>query len=170
MSIKEMMPWRHGKHVPVRRVDTENAFEALQRRIDRMFEDFRHGLDFDTLAAPFGEEGGFEHSLPRVDVAETDDEVQVTADLPGMEEKDIEVTLSDHSVTIRGEKTTESEEKKSYYLKERTYGSFHRIVPLPEGADLDKAKAVFKKGVLTVTIPKTAEAKSSVRKVAVHAA
>ena len=148
-----------------------DPFEALQHGIDRLFEDFRRGSAFDALPAFFGKADVFDVRLPRVDVAETDDEVQVSADLPGMDEKDVEVTISNHSLTIRGEKSTEKEEKKkNYHVKERAYGSVQRVITLPEGANADKAKAVFKKGVLTVTMPKTAEAKGGARKIAIQAA
>ena len=135
---KSIIGRRHGKEVAVSR--SEDPFEVLQRNVDRMFEDFRRGSELDL---PFGFAGtrGLDIQLPRVDVAETDEEVQVSAELPGIDEKDVEVTLGNHTLTIRGEKRTESEEKqKDYHVKERSYGSFHRVVTLPEGIDADKAK------------------------------
>jgi len=165
---KTMMKKHEPKESSVARI--RDPFEALRRSIDRVFDEFRTGSAFEVLPALFGERRGVDVHLPRLDVAETDDEVQVSADLPGMEEKDVEVTIGDHSLTIRGEKSSESEEKKrDYHVKERAYGSFQRVVMLPEGIDGDKAKATFKKGVLKITIPKTREAKANVRKVEVHA-
>ena len=147
-----------------------DPFEALQRGIDRVFEEFRRGSLLGGLPSVFGEGRALDVRLPRLDVAETDDEVQITADLPGMDEKNVEVTVGERSLTIRGEKKSESEEKKkNYHLKERTYGSFQRVIALPEGVAADKTKATFKNGVLTIVIPKTPKAKAAVRKVQVQA-
>ena len=92
---------------------------------------------------------------PRVDVSETDTELKIEAELPGIDEKDVEVVLSDGRLTIKGEKKQEKEEKKKdYHMVERSYGSFARSIVLPFEADPDKVKATFAKGVLTVTVPK----------------
>jgi len=107
--------------------------------------------------------GGFS---PKMDLEETEKEYRITAELPGMEEKDVEVLLSGNSITIKGEKKEEKEERdKSYYHMERSYGSFQRTVPLPEGIDLNKVDADFKNGVLTVKLPRTVEAKPKSKKV-----
>ena len=88
-----------------------------------------------------------------------------------MDEKNIEVKLANHTLTIKGEKRDEKEEtKKDYYMRERSFGSFQRSFTLPEGVDTDKIEASFKKGVLTVIVPKTAEAKKAEKKIAVKAA
>ena len=109
-------------------------------------------------------------SAPSVDVSETDDEVQVTADLPGLTEKDVEVTLEDGALTIRGEKKEEREEKKrNYHLVERSYGRFERAVALPHGIDPGKVKARFRNGVLHVTLPKTPENRSRSRAIEITA-
>jgi HSP20 family protein len=103
---------------------------------------------------------------PKMDLEETEKDYRITAELPGMEEKDVEVLLAGNSITIKGEKKEEKEEKdKSYYHMERSYGSFQRTVPLPEGIDLNKVDADFKNGVLTVKLPKTVEAKTKSKKV-----
>ncbi len=99
---------------------------------------------------------------PQFDVCETDDKIKVTAELPGMDEKDVDVTLENNVLTVKGEKKAEKEERKhNYYVSERSYGQFRRVVPLPMGIDEDKIKAKFKKGVLTVTLPKTEQAQKS---------
>jgi len=159
MSAKRILaPWRgeRGELSP---------FESLQREINRAFDDVWRGFDL----APF-RRGGLLHEFgPRVDVSEDDKEIRISADLPGLDEKDIEVELSDDRLTIKGEKQEEREEKeRSYRLRERTYGSFARSIQLPTGTDAGKTKAAFKKGVLTVTIPKTAAARK-VKKVAIEA-
>ncbi len=148
-------------------------FESLRREIDRLFEDFDGGLlrmprrsalfDYAPLAR-------FEEKTPAVDIVEKDKEFQITAELPGVEEKDIEVKLANGGLTIRGEKKEEKEEKKKdYYVSERCYGSFERYFALPDGVDADKIAATYKKGVLTVTLPKTAEAQKQEKKIAVKA-
>jgi HSP20 family protein len=105
-----------------------------------------------------------------VDMLDQKDEIVLRADLPGLEEKDIDVTVHDGSVTIRGERREETEEKKKdeYYYCERKYGAFSRTLPLPTGIDADKVKATFKRGVLEVHLPKAKEARG--RKIEVKAA
>jgi len=152
-------------------------FENLRRDIDRVFEDFypggfrfpfgRTGLDFDL---PRSREMMTGMTLP-VDFAETEKDYEVTADLPGMEEKDIEIKLVNNTLTIKGEKTEEKEEhEKDYYMSERSYGSFMRTMRVPEGVDMDKIEATLDKGVLTVRLPKTVEAQKAEKKVEVKAA
>jgi HSP20 family protein len=105
---------------------------------------------------------------PAVDMLDRDDEIVLRADLPGLDEKDIEVTVHDHTLTIQGERTEEKEEKKEEYcFSERSYGAFTRTLPLPAGVEADKVKATFKKGVLEVHLPKAKEAKG--RKIEVKA-
>jgi HSP20 family protein len=99
-------------------------------------------------------------------VKETDAEYQVTAELPGLDEKDVKVELHGATLVLEGEKKEEHEEKKSGYVwSERRYGSFRRDIPLPEEVDREKIKAAFKKGVLTVTLPKTPAARKTRRKI-----
>jgi HSP20 family protein len=96
--------------------------------------------------------------------------VEVRAELPGIDEKDIDVRLSDGTLTIRGEKKEEREEREeggSYYVSERRYGSFQRSFRIPEGIDHDKVDASFRKGVLTITLPKTPEAQQKAKKIEV---
>jgi HSP20 family protein len=132
-------------------------------RFEREMEDM-----FGRMPAwPFGErERGW---APAVDMVDRQDEIVLRADLPGLAEKDIEVTVEDGGVTIRGERKEETEEKKEdYYYSERTYGMFARTLPLPTSVDADKVKATFKGGVLEVHLPKSKEAKG--RKIEIKAA
>lgn len=108
---------------------------------------------------------------PKVDVSETDTDYEITAELPGMSEKDIELTLKSDMLTLKGEKKEEREEKKKdYYLSERSYGSFQRSFRLADDVDVDKISSKFSKGVLTVNLPKSAEAKANTRKIEVKSA
>ena len=104
----------------------------------------------------------------KFDVSETDDAVEMTAELPGIDEKDIDLTLSDGVLTIKGEKKSEKETKeRDYYLSERRYGSFARSMRVPDSVDQDNLKASFDKGVLRVVMPKRAEAKAKKKKIAI---
>lgn len=99
------------------------------------------------------------HGIPAVDIAEKEQSYEISAELPGMDENNIEIKLSDSSLIIRGEKKDEREEnRKGYHLSERRYGSFERVFNLPKGVDADRIEAHFSKGVLTVSLPKKAEA------------
>ena len=132
-------------------------------RLEREMEDM-----FGRLPQwPFGDrERGW---APAVDMIDQKDEIVLRADLPGIDEKDIEVTVQDGTLTVRGERKEEKEEKKeNYYYSERTYGAFTRTLMLPTGVDPDKVKATFSKGVLEVHLPKAKEAKG--KKVEVKAA
>lgn len=158
MAIKDLVPriGRGRETMPARRGEYE-PFHDFQRQMNRLFDDFFG--DF-SLAPRWGGERGLAAAgfAPRVDVSETDKEVKISAELPGMDEKDISVEMGDAAVTIRGERKEEKEEKgKNWYTREQSYGAFHRMVPLPESVQAEKAKASFKKGVLTVTVPKRDE-------------
>jgi HSP20 family protein len=154
MTIRDLVPrfGRGREGTPARREDAD-PFREFQREMNRLFDDFFG----DSPLAPRGDEREPAAAAfsPRVDVSETDKEVRVSAELPGMDEKDISVEMDDTAITIRGEKNEEQEEKgKNWYRREQSYGSFHRIVPLPTTVDGEKAKARYKKGLLTVTVPK----------------
>ncbi len=128
------------------------TFTALQREIDRLFDDFGRGWDRFTSAPAF----------PKIDVGESDGEIEITAELPGLEEKDINISVADNLLTVSGEKRAESEHKeKNYTVSERIYGSFSRTVALPPGVDPAAIKATVAKGVLKVSVPKPASAKGA---------
>ena len=131
-------------------------FLSLQREIDRLFDDFTRG--FSTLSmmpAPGGK------LMPVTDVTETDKEIEISAELPGLEEKDVQINLSNNVLSIKGEKKAEKERKeKDFRMVERSYGAFERTIELPEGVNPDSIKATIAKGVLTVTVPKPAPAQA----------
>jgi HSP20 family protein len=154
-----------------------HPLETLRREIDRLFGDFDRG----SWLSPFGRSifdikpylrtefrwGG----APAVDIADKGDAYEVTAELPGLDEKNIEVILVNGSLTIKGENEDEKEEKeKDYYLRERHFGSFERSFTVPEGVDAEKIEASFKKGVLTVTLPKKPEARKPAKKIEIKGA
>jgi len=165
MQLKDLVPWSRSRQNGLQRSqESANPLMSLQHEINRAFDDF-----WSRFERPFDSTHGFlTTAQPRVDISDTDNEVEISVELPGLDEKDIDVTLTDDVLTIRGEKKAEKEEKRSgYYMSERTYGAFHRSIPLPAGVDSSKADARFKKGVLTIQMPKTPEAKSKVRRIEV---
>jgi HSP20 family protein len=122
---------------------------------------------FDSMLRPRGREflGGF---FPSVNVVEGEKDIKVTVELPGMDEKDVDVTLSEGVVTIKGEKKEEHEDKgEGYHRIERSYGSFERSIPLPAEVEDEKAEAEFARGVLTVTVPKSPEPEKKSKKIEV---
>jgi HSP20 family protein len=162
-KIKDLVPAGQGKEAPPARREEEYPLYSLQREVNRLFDDFFRGFDMRPFRMAEEKWSGF---TPKMDLEETDKEYRITAELPGMEEKDVEVLLTGNSLTLKGEKKEEKEEKgQSFYHMERSYGSFHRTVPLPEGIDLKKVDADFKNGVLTVKLPKTVEAKTKSKKI-----
>ena len=156
MVIHEMIPWKKDRHnVAVRTGQQDYPLTALQRRMNRMFDDFFG--DFGDLAAgPLGILTRTGASfMPRMDVSETDKDITITAELAGMDEKDVEVTLQDDVLTIKGEKKTERDEKdQRSFVSERSYGTFSRSIALPDGVETDSIDASFKRGVLTVRLTK----------------
>jgi HSP20 family protein len=150
-----------------------HPLSSLRREIDRLFEDFPLGPWRRTSGNIFDVDPFWRGELsfskaPAVDIAERDREYEIIAELPGMEEKDIDVKFADGVLTVKGEKKEEKEEKKKdYYLSERRFGSFQRSFRVPEGVDADKIDASFKNGVLTVVLPKSAEAQKREKKIAI---
>ncbi len=169
MSSRSLLPFGWGRS---RDLATEGEFEPfrslsrererMQREMARVFGDFAP-----ALGPLFGGDG----ALPRIDVSETGEEWTLAAELPGLDEKEVTVTLADNVLTIKGEKKSERDEIcRDYSVTERSYGSFARSVTLPFAADPEQVTASFAKGVLTVTVPKPAEVKDKVRTIPVQGA
>jgi HSP20 family protein len=144
----------------------------LRSEIDRLFDDFGMGSWLPQFrrgafdAEPFWRGEISWAKIPVVDIAETAKGYEITAELPGIDEKNVEVKYVDGTLTIKGEKKDEREEKKeNYHLSERSYGSFQRSFSVPDGVDADKVEASFKNGVLTVTLPKTPEAQKKEKRI-----
>lgn len=145
--------------------EAEHPAYSLQKEMNDLLNRFFKGWDF-----PAG--GGFDEFTsytPRIDVKETDNELIVAAELPGLTEKDVTVSVAKDYLTISGEKKSEKEEDvKGYYHMERTYGSFRRTIPLPYEVHVDRAQATFKDGLLTVSLPKTPETQKGTKTIAVN--
>ncbi len=185
MDVKKLVPWNWFKkeeedsvrNVPVRHSDPQGTFYSplmqLHQEIDRIFDNM-----FRTFAGwPFGGEPVMGQAAvagilkPTVDIAASDREYTISVEVPGVDEKDIQLELAGNTLTIRGEKKKEHEEKnKNFYRMERAYGAFQRVLSLPEDADQDSIEASFKKGVLTITIPRKAQPQAETKKIEIRKA
>ena len=162
----ELMPWAGARFLPYGTRGFERPFESLPYELDRFVEDMFRGFDFPTVRRV---EPRYAVAVPRVDVVEDEKEIRVYAELPAMDKDNIEVAVSDDMLTIKGEKKLEKEETgKEYALRERAFGSFYRQIPLAVEIVADKVEASFENGLLTVTLPKTAEMRTKFKKIPVH--
>jgi HSP20 family protein len=166
MSVRDLIPWgRSNNQVPtVFRDDDRNPFLSLHREVNRLFDDVFRG--FDARLPTFGSLSSFSAAWPSVEISDTDTEIKVTAEIPGLEEKDVEVLLDDGVLTLKGEKRSETEDKDKQF-SERFYGHFARRIPLGVEVEEDKIEARFKNGVLTVVLPKSAKAQSQVKRITI---
>jgi len=188
MSLKKLIPWNwfkreeedSGQAIPVQRnMDYDRAYaignpigqlhHEMERLFDRFFHSFGMGKSgYESLPFPRLTDGLLK---PTLDLGATDKAYTVTVEIPGVDEKDIKLEIINDSLTIRGEKKQETEEKdKNFYRLERSYGSFQRVLSLPEDINQDGVKANFKKGILTVTMPRKALPKADVKQIAVNVA
>jgi HSP20 family protein len=145
--------------------DTD-PFLAMRREMNRLFDDVFGGFGLPTAFGPALRQMPV---APKIDVSETDNEIQVTAEMPGIDQNDVEVLLEDDRLIIRGEKKEEREDKdRNYHLRERVEGAFSRTLPLPFAPDPNQVKAEFKNGVMTITIPKPQEVKQKQHRIEVQ--
>ncbi|MGO9612324.1 MAG: Hsp20/alpha crystallin family protein [Dissulfurispiraceae bacterium] len=160
MANRSVVP--SGKKSVPGRPEEQNPFVLLRREIDSLFDSFFRGSDLEPFESRVGA------FSPKVDVTESDKEIRVYAELPGMDEKDLDVSLTKDTLTIRGEKKEEKErEERDYYHVERSYGSFSRVIRLPVEVEMEKIEAEFKKGLLTVKLPKSSKAVEGTKKISV---
>jgi HSP20 family protein len=167
MDFGSLMPWRERSSMPsTRRDDMPDPFVSFRREVDRMFDDFFNNFGRGLR----GMGGDWRAVTPTIDVSEDEQEVVVTAELPGLNEEDFEVTLSGDVLTIKGEKMAKQEEKKggATYM-ERRFGSFARSIRLPFEVRDEKVDARYDKGVLTIRVPKPPEAQRATRRIEVKA-
>ena len=161
MTGLNLTPWRKGRRSPA---TSASLFDNLHDEVDRLFEEFAGNSIWPRQSTRLLDRD----IAPAVDVSETEKFVEVSADLPGIDEKDVDVTLSDNVLTIRAKRESEVEDKKKdFHRIERTYGSYFRQIPMPCEVQEDDVQASFKKGVLTVMLPKAPEARSSQKKIEV---
>ena len=160
MAVSDLIPWSRNRSVAgSRQPEEQNPVLALHREMNRLFDSFFRGMD-----TPFGGTAGWAVTWPHVEVGDNDDEVKVVAELPGLDEKDIDVSLQEGMLTIKGEKKSENQ---NAVYSERWHGQFERAVRLGPDVDPDRVSASFKNGVLTVTAQKRPQAQRQTRHIEV---
>ena len=162
LTMRDLIPWSRGRDVAAGRT-AEHPLVSFQRDMDRLFEDLWRGFDAPLLGRSDRTKAMIS---PRIELKEKDDEIVVSAELPGLQEKDIEVTLTDNVLSVRGEKKLEkSEKEEGYVYSERSYGSFERRIPIDAEVLSEKVTAQFADGILTVTLPKNPAGKGHARRI-----
>ena len=167
MSVRDLIPWNRneGNRVPsVFRDSERDPFLSLHREVNRLFDEVFRG--FGSNLPAFNGASTFGGGWPSVEISNGEKEIMVTAEVPGLEEKDIEVLLDDGVLTLKGEKRSETEDKDKQF-SERYYGRFERRIPVGYEVKEDEVDARFKNGVLNVTLPKTEKAQSQVRRITI---
>ena len=168
MNVRDLIPWGRNTNTSqaptIYRDEDRNPFLSLHREVNRLFDDVFRSFDrnlpaFDSLAS-------FGRGWPSVEISETEKEIRITAEVPGLEEKDIELVLDDGVLTLRGEKRSETEDKDKQF-SERFYGRFERRIPVGREIVEDKIDARFRNGVLSLVLPKTEKAQSQIKRIAI---
>ncbi len=167
MGLRDIIPWGKGSEKSIETEKAISPFDALHREINRVFDHF-----FDDFYTPsryrFDLSREFSGFYPKFNVSENEKEINIEVELPGLEEKDVEVNVDKGILTIKGEKKFQKEEKKeNYHLVEHSYGSFQRSLQLPENANINDITAKMKNGVMKITVPKDPKAETSVKKIAI---
>lgn len=157
MNVKDLIPWSKNRNLETSRFAAGSSpFLALHREMNRMFDDFLRDYDVRGRGAT---------AWPHIEISETDDEIKVVAELAGLEQRDVDVTLDDGVLTLKGQKSLE---KDGTLYSERWEGAFERTVPVGQDVDPDKVKASFKNGVLTIRLSKKPEAQRQTKRIAVQ--
>jgi HSP20 family protein len=161
MALRDLVPWNNGsRNLAPQGNEAGNPLLAFHREMNRLFDDAFRSFDLSL----FGSSATM--GWPSVELNETDNEVKVVAELPGLEQKDVAIELADGVLTISGEKKSETEDKQRRF-SERYYGRFERRIPVDD-VDRDKVDASFKDGVLTITLPKLPTAQRKVKRIAIN--
>ena len=165
MELRDPTP-RHSSRTPARRIyPFDRTLDSLHNEIEKMFESFWRRRESQPFVPSIWDIDG---AVPAIDQSEDETAYHVAVELPGIEEKDVEVSLADNVLTIRGERKLDKEEKEhSYYLRERAQGAFHRSLTFPIQIDENKVKAAFADGVLSITLPKIKEAQKKAKTIAI---
>ena len=165
------------KKAPATEPAVPDVWRSFRSEMDRLFDRFAGGFGFPSLRRMFDMEpawrpaSSFTFSAPAIDMSEDEKAYKVSAELPGLDAKDVDISISGNTLVLKGEKRQEKEEKeKNYYFSERAYGSFQRAFELPASVDRNKVSADFAKGVLTITLPKTPDAQKQQKKIEVKSA
>lgn len=162
MTVYNLAPWRRKSGLTAEDSDLR-SLRGIQREIDSVFDNFLRGFSFAPAVKEFTSS---DFLAPNLDIAETDREYQVSLELPGVDENDVDISLSGNILTIKGEKKAEEKKDgKNYHRVERSYGSFQRSLTLPDEVNADKITATFQQGVLHLTVPKLEQKKTEVKKI-----
>jgi HSP20 family protein len=159
MAFTDLIPWSRARSATTPFSEDRDPFLALHRDMTRLLDEFTRGFGLPNR-------GGWSSGWPSVEVGETDREFKVVAELPGLEEKDVELSFTDGVLTIKGEKSRQND---AAFYSERWHGQFQRAFQIGPNVDPDKVGATFKNGVLTVTLPKRAEAKPQSKRIPIAA-
>jgi len=163
--MANLINWKKSVPVSIEKIQRKNPFIGLQSELDKTMRDFYNMFEMPSVFDKFE---GLTIS-PLIDLVDDKGSFKIEAEMPGLGEEDIKVSISDGMLTIRGEKTTsKQDEDKNYLSREISYGCYERSIALPDTVDIDKAKASFKKGMLWVNIPKKAEAVKKTRELKVE--
>jgi len=161
MNMRDLIPWNRGSGSSVAPYGGDiSPFVSLHREMNRLFDDVFRGFDSPSVF------GGMAN-WPKIEVTEGDKEFRIAAELPGLDENDVELTLADGFLTIRGEKKHETEDKERRF-SERFYGRFERRIPVDSDVSPDQISATFKNGLLTVTVPRPADAQVNARRIPIN--
>jgi HSP20 family protein len=168
MAIRDLIPWgRQESRLPIAAgredVRDEHPLLSLHREVNRLFDDVFRCFELPALGSL-----GRGMAWPNLELSEADGEIRIAAELPGLDEKDVELSVADGVLTIRGEKKAEVQDRERGY-SERSYGRFERRIALPHEVEQDKASATFRNGLLTITLPKSAAANENVRRIPINA-
>jgi HSP20 family protein len=166
VDFKALVPWRDKSQTPATRDDLHDPFFSFRQHVDRMFDDFFNGFGRRAVGSP---SASWAAPTPSLDLTETEKEIVVTAEMPGLDDKDFEVNVSGDILTLKGEKKAEHEHRNgdAHYM-ERRFGSFSRSVRLPFEVQDEKVDARYEKGVLTIRVPKPADMQRQVRRIEVR--
>lgn len=163
MKIRDLTPQAKQERSLLTKYEEVHPFQVFEEEMTKVMDNFFRGFGLERFEK---KPGVFN---PSVDVIDTGKQIKVTAELPGMDEMNVEVSLTREALTIKGEKEDEREEKeKGYYHMERSYGSFVRTIPIPVEVEMDKVKATFKKGILTINLPKAEKVLKDTKKIAIR--
>lgn len=165
--MKSIVPWKRVQQNELASVEND-PFEILHRQVDDLFDQFSNSF-FGSLPWRESRKGPAALREPKVDFTETDKGYELTAELPGVEERDLDLSVDENMLTLKAEQSRENERKeKDYHIMERSSGSYQRTIPLPADVDREKIRAKFKNGVLSVAIPRNPEIETSKRKIAIE--
>ncbi|MFA6714614.1 MAG: Hsp20/alpha crystallin family protein [Victivallaceae bacterium] len=162
--IKDLLPWHKKNSFPVEVRKDNDVIGEFQKQMNKLFANF-----FDDESFLFPSLGSQSSFVPRFEISESDKGIDITAELPGVEEKDIDVSIDGNVLNIKGEKRVEhDEDNETCRISERSYGSFQRSFSLPDGLDVEKIDAKFKNGILKMFLPKTEESRKNVKKIKIN--